>query len=101
LIQRTSFTSLEEVDSSFEEDFSSTSGEGVTIRTTLYRWPVLLAIAASIALNSVVYMGIAPIAPTVRDAYNLEYNFWPNLVQMLFPLLSLLFTPLAIYKYRD
>lgn len=70
LMSRKSFTSLEELDSTFEEDSSSTNiSKSNEIKTTLYRWPVLLVLGANITLNSLIYMGIAPVAPFVRDAY--------------------------------
>jgi hypothetical protein len=46
-------------------------------------------------------MGIAPVAPVVKEAYNLGSDFWPNFCQMLFPLFSLIMTPVAIYAFRD
>lgn len=97
-----SFASLEELDSTFEEDSSSTNAsEAARLQTTLYRWPVLLVLGANITLNSLIYMGLAPVAPVVRDAYQLGSDFLPNFCQMLFPLFSLLMTPVAIYAYRE
>lgn len=46
-------------------------------------------------------MGIAPVAPFVRDAYGLGSDFWPNFLQMMFPFFSICMMPVAIYKYRD
>lgn len=60
-----------------------------------------MSLAIVIAVNSVVFMGAAPIAPLIRDAYGLSSNFWPNLVQMLFPLLSLLLMPVAMLAYKQ
>lgn len=71
------------------------------MQTTLYRWPILLVLSANITLNSLIYMGIAPVAPVVREAYQLGSDFWPNFCQMLFPLFSLLMTPVAIYAFRE
>lgn len=79
LLDKESMTVLSELDEMYEEDIETTSaGEGKIIKTTLYRWPVLLALGSNICLNSMIYMGIAPVAPVVRDAYNLPSDFWPN-----------------------
>ncbi|MFO0116774.1 MAG: hypothetical protein ACK521_03905 [bacterium] len=101
-MQRKSFASLEEVESTFEEDYSSTNvSEAAKLTTTFYRWPVLITLGANITLESLIYMGIAPVAPVVKEAYNLGSDFWPNFCQMLFPLFSLIMTPVAIYAFRD
>jgi hypothetical protein len=92
-------TKLTEIDSMFETD--SSSCESSMIGTTWYRWPVLLSLSANVTMNSLIYMGLAPVAQAIKDAYDLGSDFWPNTVQMLFPLFSLAMTPVVIYKYRD
>lgn len=93
---------LSEYDERYEEDCADTSASDQRlISTTFYRWPVLLTLAANISLNSMVYMGTAPVAPAIREAYGLSSDFWPNFVQMLFPMFTLMMSPLAIYLYKE
>jgi hypothetical protein len=62
---------------------------------------VLLTLGFIITLESLIYIGIAPVSPVVKEAYNLGSDFWPNICQMLFPLFSLIMTPVAIYSFKD
>lgn len=97
-----SLVSLQEQESYMEEDFqSTTANEGIIIQTTWYRWLVLAFLCLNITVNSVISIGISPVAPVIQQAYNLETTFIPNLCYLSFPLFSLLFTPVAIYLFQD
>ena len=92
---------MTEIDECFEEtDEEDLKENGVKYQSTWYRWVVISFFSLSICLNSLIAIGVAPVAIKLQEAYQLETAFLPNLCDMIFPAVSLGVTPVVICLYQ-
>lgn len=102
LTYREELGNLEEEDSFLEADttfISTTAGESFQIKTTCYRWLILALLSMTITSISMISISISPVAPVIQKLYGLKSAMLPNLCYILFPLMSVFCSPLAIYLY--
>ena len=99
---RESLAHLTEEESFLEADttlISTTAGEGIIIKTTPYRWLILALLSMTITSMSMISISISPVAPVIQKLYGLKSAMLPNLCYLVFPLMSVFVSPLAIYLY--